>query len=97
MIGVRLIKGRLSFAMERSPIKDLEIKFLLKEALTDKINDCEVYMKALMQVIIMKVTMFSKRQILNRRIKYFLKIEKLKSCLNDKRNAILKVFLYIIL
>lgn len=35
------------FAMERSPIKDLEIKFLLKEALTDKINDCEVYMKSI--------------------------------------------------
>lgn len=25
-------------AMERSPIKDIEIKFLLKEALTDKIE-----------------------------------------------------------
>ncbi len=34
-------------AMERSPIKDTEIKFLLKEALTDKINDREVYMKGL--------------------------------------------------
>lgn len=32
-------------AMERSPIKDVEIKFLLKSALTDKINDREVYMK----------------------------------------------------
>jgi len=32
-------------AMERSPIKDLEIKVLLKAALTDKINDREVYMK----------------------------------------------------
>ena len=27
----------------RSPIKDIEIKFLLKQALTDKINDREVY------------------------------------------------------
>lgn len=35
------------FAIERSPIKDLEIKFLLKEALTDKINDCEVYRKSI--------------------------------------------------
>ncbi len=35
------------FAMERSPIRDLEIKFLLKEALTDKINDREVYMKGI--------------------------------------------------
>lgn len=34
-------------AMERSPIKDLEIKFLLKEALTDKIDDRDVYMKGL--------------------------------------------------
>lgn len=32
-------------AMERSPIKDIEIKFLLRQALTDKINDREVYMK----------------------------------------------------
>lgn len=32
-------------AMERSPIKDLEIKVLLKAALTDQINDREVYMK----------------------------------------------------
>ena len=34
-------------AMERSPIKDIEIKYLLKEALTDKINDREVYMKGI--------------------------------------------------
>lgn len=34
-------------AMERSPIKDLEIKFLLKNALTQKINDREVYMKGI--------------------------------------------------
>lgn len=34
-------------AMERSPIKDTEIKFLLKEALTDKIDDREVYMKGI--------------------------------------------------
>ena len=32
-------------AMERSPVKDTEIKLLLKVALTDKINDREVYMK----------------------------------------------------
>ena len=32
-------------AMERSPIKDVEIKVLLKEALTDKINDRDVYIK----------------------------------------------------
>lgn len=34
-------------AMERSPIKDLEIRHLLKEALTDKINDREIYMKGI--------------------------------------------------
>lgn len=34
-------------AMERSPIKDIEIKYLLKAALTDKINDREVYMKGI--------------------------------------------------
>ena len=34
-------------AMERSPIKDVEIKALLKAAQTDKINDREVYMKGI--------------------------------------------------
>jgi cell filamentation protein len=34
-------------AMERSPIKDVEIKVLLKAALTDKIHDREVYMKGI--------------------------------------------------
>ena len=34
-------------AMERSPIKDLEIKALLRAALTDQINDREVYMKGI--------------------------------------------------
>ncbi|WP_144511907.1 protein adenylyltransferase Fic [Bacillus sp. FJAT-22090] len=34
-------------AMERSPIKDVEIKVLLKAALTDKIDDREVYMKGI--------------------------------------------------
>lgn len=34
-------------AMERSPIKDVEIKVLLKGALTDEINSCEVYMKGI--------------------------------------------------
>lgn len=32
-------------AMQRSPIKDLEIKFLLKEALTNKIDDRALFMK----------------------------------------------------
>lgn len=34
-------------AMERSPIKDIEIKVLLKQALTDKINNREIYMKGI--------------------------------------------------
>lgn len=34
-------------AMERSPIKDTEIKELLKKSLTDKINDREIYMKGI--------------------------------------------------
>ena len=34
-------------AMERSPIKNIEIKFLLKNALTDKVEDREVYMKGI--------------------------------------------------
>lgn len=34
-------------AMERSPVKDIEIKHLLKNALTDKINDREIYMKGI--------------------------------------------------
>lgn len=34
-------------AMERSPIKDIEIKYLLKRSLTEKINDREIYMKGI--------------------------------------------------
>ena len=34
-------------AMERSPIKDVDIKVLLKGALTDEINSREVYMKGI--------------------------------------------------
>ena len=34
-------------AMERSPIKDIEIKYLLKQALTDEINSREVYRKGI--------------------------------------------------
>lgn len=34
-------------AMERSPIKTVEIKELLKQALTDNINDREIYMKGI--------------------------------------------------
>lgn len=34
-------------AMERSPVKDIEIKYLLKAALTDDIYDREVYIKGI--------------------------------------------------
>lgn len=34
-------------AMERSPIKDIEIKHILKNALTDDINSREIYMKGI--------------------------------------------------
>ena len=34
-------------AMERSPIKDIEIKYILKNALSDKVADREVYMKGI--------------------------------------------------
>lgn len=35
------------FAMERSPVRDTEIKRMLGDALTDKINDREIYMKGI--------------------------------------------------
>lgn len=34
-------------AMERSPIRDIEIKHVLKQALTDEINSWEIYMKGI--------------------------------------------------
>lgn len=34
-------------AMERSPIKDIEIKYVLREALTEEINSREIYMKGI--------------------------------------------------
>ena len=34
-------------AMERSPVKDIEIKYLLKGALTDKVDDRQVFMKGI--------------------------------------------------
>lgn len=43
----RVDKNDYLLAMERSPIKDLEIKVLLKDALTDDINDREVFMKGI--------------------------------------------------
>lgn len=40
-------KNDYLLAMERSPIKDIEIKHLLHNALTDEINNREVYMKGI--------------------------------------------------
>ncbi len=34
-------------AMERSPIRDIEIKHILKAALTDEVNNREIYMKGI--------------------------------------------------
>ena len=43
----KIDKEEYLLAMERSPIKDTEIKFLIQNALTDKINDRKVYMKGI--------------------------------------------------
>lgn len=40
-------KNDYLLAMERSPVKDVEIKFLLQKALSDKINDSSIYMKGI--------------------------------------------------
>ena len=43
----RVDKSDYLMAMERSPVKDLEIKVLLHKALTEQINDRLVYMKGI--------------------------------------------------
>lgn len=43
----KVCKDDYLLAMERSPIKDTEINILLKNALTDKANDRNVYMKGI--------------------------------------------------
>ncbi len=43
----RIEKEKYLSAMERSPINDIEIKTLLKEALTSDINNREVYMRGI--------------------------------------------------
>ncbi|MBL1274910.1 MAG: Fic family protein [Ectothiorhodospiraceae bacterium] len=40
-------KDNYLLAMERSPVKDVEIKVLLKQALTEKIHDSAIYMKGI--------------------------------------------------
>lgn len=42
--GSAIDKEDYQLAMERSPIKDIEIKYILKQALTDKVDDREMYM-----------------------------------------------------
>lgn len=43
----KVSKEEYLLAMERSPVKDTEIKVLLQNALTDKINDRTLYMKGI--------------------------------------------------
>ena len=43
----KINKDDYLLAMERSPIKDTEIKLLIENALTDRINDRAVYMKGI--------------------------------------------------
>ena len=43
----KIDKEEYLLAIERSPIKDTEITILLKDALTDKISDREIYMKGI--------------------------------------------------
>ena len=43
----KIDKGDYLSAMERSPVNALEIKTLLRDALTDKIDDREVYMRGI--------------------------------------------------
>ena len=43
----KIDKEEYLLAMERSPIKNTEIKILLKSALTGRINDREIYMKGI--------------------------------------------------
>lgn len=44
---IKVDKEDYLLAMERSPIKDVELKVLLKSALTDEIDSREVYMKGI--------------------------------------------------
>lgn len=43
----KIAKEDYLYAMERSPIKDIEIKHLLQNALTDKIDEREIFMKGI--------------------------------------------------
>ena len=43
----RIDKEDYLLAMERSPVRDTEIKYLLQNALTDRISDRELFMKGI--------------------------------------------------
>ena len=43
----KISKDDYLLAMQRSPIKDIEIKYLLENALTDKIDDRELFMRGI--------------------------------------------------
>ncbi len=43
----KIDKNDYLLAMERSPVKDTEIKILLQSALTDKINNREIFIKGI--------------------------------------------------
>lgn len=43
----RVDREEYLLAMERSPVKDVEIKVLLKNALTERVHDREIYMKGI--------------------------------------------------
>lgn len=43
----KIDKNDYLLAMERSPIKDTEIKLLLSQALTNKVNDRNIYVKGI--------------------------------------------------
>jgi cell filamentation protein len=45
----KIYKDKYLKAMQRSPVNDLEIRELLRAALTDKIDDREIYMKGVEQ------------------------------------------------
>ena len=47
LTGVLWIKKIICWRWKEVRIKDIEIKYILKQALTEKINDREVYMKGI--------------------------------------------------
>ena len=43
----RVNKEDYLLAMERSPVRDIEIKHVIKNALTDKTNDLDIFIKGI--------------------------------------------------